>query len=364
MIKKYLKLAYILCFVVFFIQIAKTQTNLPTPSAEHQNSDEFLDDKKESINPSDIIMTHVLDAHEFEFIEINGHPIVIPLPVLLYSANRGWAFFSFAKFGHKGEKSFRYNGFLYGVTNGKIVPLLDDGTPDMNTQVFDFSFTRGVVQLILTTILLCIILIRVAKKYRSYGINKAPSGLQNFIEVIVTFVRDDIAKPNLGDKYHKYLPYLLSLFFFILINNIIGLIPGTANVSGNISFPIILGILSFILIMKSSNGHYWGHIFNPPVPFGIKLILVPVEIIGIFTKPFALILRLFANMLAGHIAIICFLILIFILGGLNIYAGYSFAPFSVLLAVFMYGLEIIVVFLQAYIFTVLTAVFVGQAIEH
>ena len=362
--KNFLRLTFSLCFILFIFQKTNAQNSLNSSIDVPHNSETLTNEEKEPINPNDIIMTHVLDGHEFEFIEINGHPIAIPLPVLLYSTNRGWAFFSYANFGHKGEKSYNDNGNYYGVKKGKIIPLLEDGTLDTSTTLYDFSFTRGVVQLIITTILLCIILIRVAKKYKTFGVNKAPSGLQNFIEIMVTFVRDDIAKPNLGDKYQKFLPYLLSLFFFILINNIIGLIPGTANVSGNISFPIILGILSFILIMKSSNRHYWGHILNPPVPFFIKFILVPVEIIGIFTKPFALILRLFANMLAGHIAIICFLILIFILGGLNVYAGYSFAPFSVLFAVFMYGLEIIVVFLQAYIFTVLTAVFVGQAIEH
>src|SRR5205809_7467728 len=127
--------------------------------------------------------------------------------------------------------------------------------------------------------------------------------MQNLLEPVVTFVRDEVAKPNLGDKWEKYLPYILTVFFFILINNILGLIPGTANVTGNIAFTLVLGVISFLVITFSGNKHYWGHIVNPPVPFGVKFIMVPVEILQIFTKPFALIIRLFANMLAGHIII-------------------------------------------------------------
>jgi F-type H+-transporting ATPase subunit a len=173
-----------------------------------------------------------------------------------------------------------------------------------------------------------------------------------------------VAVPNLGHKAMKYLPYLLTVFFFILINNIIGLIPGTANVTGNIAFTAVLGLISFIVILASSNKHYWLHIFNPPgVPLGVKFILVPVEFLSVFIKPFALIIRLFANMVAGHIIIICLISLIFIFAQLNQYAGWGASPLAIGFTIFIYFIEVLVAFLQAFIFTVLTAVFIGQAIE-
>jgi F-type H+-transporting ATPase subunit a len=207
-------------------------------------------------------------------------------------------------------------------------------------------------------------MLAVAKRYKKgEGVTSAPTGMQNAVETVINFIKDDVAKPNLGHKYKKYLPYLLTIFFFILINNIVGLIPGTANVTGNITFTMVLALLSFIVIMFSTNKHYWGHIFNPPVPMGVKPILVPVEILGVFTKPFAMMIRLFANMVAGHILIICLISLIFIFGALNKYIGIGFTPLSIGFTVFIYFIEILVAFLQAYIFTFLTAVFIGQAME-
>jgi F-type H+-transporting ATPase subunit a len=184
------------------------------------------------------------------------------------------------------------------------------------------------------------------------------------MEPVITFVRDEVSKPNLGKKSDKYLPFLLTVFFFILINNIVGLIPGSANVSGNIAFTAVLGIIAFVVILASTNKHYWGHIFNPPgVPFGVKLILVPVEFLSVFIKPFALIIRLFANMVAGHIIIICLISLIFIFGQLSVYAGWGASPLAVGFTIFIYFIEVLVAFLQAFIFTMLTAVFIGQAFE-
>ena len=240
----------------------------------------------------------------------------------------------------------------------------ENGTPAEDVKVYDFSLTRNVVQMFLALAVLVWILLSVAKRYRSgQGVHTAPKGMQNLMEILIAFVRDEIARPNLGHKYQKYMPYMLTVFFFILINNLFGLIPGAANVTGNIAFTLVLGLISFIVILFSSNGHYWAHIFNPPVPGGVKPIMIPVEFLGIFTKPVALIVRLFANMIAGHIIIICLISLIFIFGNLSSGVGWGFSPVSIAFTVFIYFIEILVAFLQAYIFANLTAVFIGQAFE-
>ncbi len=341
--------------------------------------------KKEGFNATEVIFGHILDAHEFHFLDIykNGekHPVTIPLPVLLYSPQRGFTSFMSSKFehGHKAHKGYllltehhlaemEKEGIdvkKEGLNPGKIIPVTEEGHWDRTVKVYDVSLTRNVVQMILALTILVWIMLVIAKRYRKgEGVNTAPKGVQNLIEPIITFVRDEVAKPNLGKKYEKYLPYILTVFFFILINNIFGLIPGTANVTGNIAFTVVLGLISFVVILFSSNKHYWGHIINPPgMPWGVKMILIPVEILSVFIKPFALIIRLFANMVAGHIIIICLISLIFIFAGLNVYAGWGTSIFSIAFTIFIYFIEILVAFIQAFIFSMLTAVFVGQAFE-
>lgn len=328
------------------------------------------------INPSKIILEHVSDAHEFHFFTFGKHPVSIPLPVILYSPAKGWSVFMSSNFKH-GEEV--YNGYRllneeYVEENkldekvykpGKIFAADASGNPDASVKVYDLSLGRNAVQVIISVILLIWIMNSVAGKYaRGQGVRTAPSGFQNAVEPVIAFVRDEVGKSNLGDKYEKYMPLLLSLFFFILINSLIGLLPGTANVTGNIAFTAVLGIISFIVILFSTNGHYWGHIANPPVPLGVKPIMIPVEIMGIFTKPFALIIRLFANMISGHIIILSFICLIFIFGAMNTALGWGTSPFFVALAVFIYLIEILVAFIQAFIFANLTAVFIAQAFEN
>jgi F-type H+-transporting ATPase subunit a len=337
--------------------------------------------KPKLFDANEVIFGHIMDAHEFHFLSYESggtkKHVTIPLPVILYSPQRGFTTFMSSKFHHGHDQ---YKGYklvtahnrveLFGPGDSKahfdgtIVPVGEDGKYDPSVKVYDFSLTRNVVQMILALTVLVWIMIAVARRYKTgQGVTSAPRGMQNTIETVVNFVKDEVAKPALGHKYPKYLPLLLTMFFFILINNIFGLIPGTANVTGNIAFTLVLSLISFVVILFSSNGHYWKHIFWPPVPHGIKPILIPVEILGVFTKPFALMIRLFANMLAGHILIICLISLIFILAGLNKYAGIGFAPFSIAFTVFIYFIEILVAFLQAFIFTMLSAVFIGQAFE-
>jgi F-type H+-transporting ATPase subunit a len=336
----------------------------------------------EKLDPSKIIIEHVSDAHEFHFFTLGETPVSIPLPVIVYQAGKGWSTFMSSNF-HHGKES--YNGYLLleeefikehsldqkkdakgnPLFKGGFIYATDaQGLPDANAKVYDFSITRNVAQTLISVILLIWIMTGIAKLYRQgKGVTSAPSGFQNAVEPVITFVRDDVAKPSLGHDYERFMPFLLTVFFFILINNLIGLIPGTANVTGNIAFTAVLGLLSFFLIMFNTNKHYWSHIFNPPVPGGVKPIMVPVEILGIFTKPFALIIRLFANMIAGHIIILSFICLIFIFGAMNAALGWGTSPFFILLAVFIYLIEVLVAFIQAYIFANLTAVFVGMAME-
>lgn len=369
------------------LAFAQDHTGTPhgeaTPDTQVEGEDPSKEGKKFDAN--EVIFGHVLDAHSFHFFDLNGKPYGLSLPVILYDKdNGGIKTFSSARFEHGHEVAEgRYQlvtdhwrhemvakGYLTeeqakGYRNENIVAV-EEGTrrPIEGAKVYDFSLTRNVVQMTLALILLCWIMLGVAKRYKNgEGVTTAPKGMQNAIEPVITFVRDEVAKPNLGHHYKKYLPLLLTVFFFILINNLFGLIPGSANVTGNIAFTAVLGIISALVINFSGNKHYWGHIFNPPVPFGIKFIMVPVEILSIITKPFALIIRLFANMLAGHIIIICLISLIFIFGSLAKGAGWGFMPVSIAFSVFIFVIEVLVAFIQAFIFTNLTAVFLGQATE-
>lgn len=363
--------------------------NTEQEDREHHASDEKGGDghgKKKAFDANEVIFGHVMDAHEFHFFSWEGsdgkqHHATLPLPILLYEPGRGFSMFSSSNF-HHGEEA--YNGYRIitahykeqlkeeGVSDTEIRLLSDEqivavdnnGHILPNVKVYDFSLTRNVVQMFIALIVLVWLMTSIAKKYRTgQGVTTAPRGWQNAIEPVIQFVRDEVAKPNIGHRYRSYMPLLLTIFFFILINNVFGLIPGSANVTGNIAFTAVLGLVSFLVITFSGNKHYWGHIFNPPVPFGIKFIMIPVEILSIFTKPFALIIRLFANMLAGHIIIICLISLIFIFGNMSSGAGIGFSPISIAFAVFIYVIEVLVAFIQAFIFTNLTAVFIGQATE-
>ena len=217
----------------------------------------------------------------------------------------------------------------------------------------------------ISLLILWFLMTGVAKKYKKNGSHKAPTGFQNALEPVIGFIQDTVAKPYLGKNAPKYMPLLLSLFFFIWVNNLLGLIPGGANLTGNIAVTLVLALVFFVVMIANSNKYFWAHIFNPPgVPFGVKLILVPIEIISnLLIKPAALAIRLFANIFAGHTIILSIILLIFIFAGLNKVAGIAFIPVSVGFTIFMFFLELLVGAIQAFIFTNLTAVFISQAIE-
>ena len=326
---------------------------------------------KESFNAGDMIIDHIVDAHEWHIMEVGGTVISMPLPVILIDRGRLTAFMS-SKF-HHGESSYKgYKIESEGKNKGKIVRV-KEGTMEADPAAklpLDFSITKTVFALFISMILLVAIFLSTARAYRKNR-GAAPKGLQSLLEPLILFVRDDIAKAAIGEKrYEKYMPYLLTLFFFIFLNNLIGLIPifpFGANVTGNLAVTGIMAIFTFMITSFSGNRSYWTHIFNAPgVPWWLKfpIPLMPVvEILSLFTKPFVLMVRLFANISAGHIIVLGFMSLIFIFGNMKGYLGLSVAPVSVAFGIFMGFLELLVAFIQAYVFTLLSALYFGMATE-
>jgi len=267
---------------------------------------------------------------------------------------------------HHGESSHR--GFVIApeghAQKGKILEAASGVRPAL-----DLSITKNVFAIFISVAALLWVFLSVAKAYKRRG-GMAPSGLQSWMEPVILFIRDDIARPAIGHKYNAYMPYLLTLFFFILVNNLMGLIPFFpfgANVTGNIAVTMVLALFTFAITTFSSTKAYWAHIINMPgVPWWLKfpLPLMPlVEILGVFIKPFVLMIRLFANITAGHIIILGFFSLIFLFGEMNTAMAYGVSVLSVLFNIFMSFLELLVAFIQAYVFTLLSALYFGMAVE-
>ncbi|NLL29025.1 MAG: F0F1 ATP synthase subunit A [Bacteroidales bacterium] len=317
-------------------------------------------DTTQELDITTVIFDHILDSHEWHIMTLNEGKenekhIVVPLPVILYDDGKIVTFMSSA-FHHGG-----HNGYQIGTGEyeGKIVRVDNEG--NVISVPLDFSITKNVFALFFSALLLLLIFIPMARKY-SKNSNKAPSGMQAFLEPVVQFVIDDVIRPNVGEKrYFKYTPYLLTLFFFIFINNIIGLIPFFpfgANLTGNIAVTLVLAVFTLLIVNFSGSKTYWKHIFfSPGVPVWLLPIMIPVELIGILSKPFALMVRLFANITAGHIIVLSLVSLIFIFKSIGI------APVSIVFVLFMDLLELLVAVLQAYIFTLLTSLFIGMAVQ-
>jgi F-type H+-transporting ATPase subunit a len=340
--------------------VAASGFNTPEEKKEKEKGE-----SSEAFDASTFIMEHLADAHEWHlFTRKNGESVAIYLPVILYSKEKGFDLFSSRKLRHGNI----YNGYKLeeeGDMKGMIVSVSDDGTVNEANIPLDLSITKTVFGLFGAAAIGLLLFLSLAKSYKKTGISH-PKGIQSFLEPIILFVRDDIAVSNLGEhKYEKYMPFLLTVFFFVLINNIMGLVPFPppfgANVTGNIAVTFVLATFSFIITQFSGNKNYWRHVFaTPGVPFWLLPIMIPVEIISIISKPFALMIRLFANILAGHIIVLSLVCLIFIFKSL------SLAPVSILFVIFMDCLELLVAFLQAYVFTLLSALFISLAVveEH
>jgi len=317
-------------------------------------------------NPGEFIMGHIGDAYSWHIFSVGERHVSIPLPVIVYSHSSGIHMFMSSKFEH-GHAT--YEGFQIapdGKYKGKIVEM----SQGEMVRPIDISITKNVMGVLISLALLLWIFISTAKSYvRRKG--QAPKGIQSWVEPIILFVRDEIAKPAIGDKkYQKFMPFLLTLFFFIWLNNLMGLIPffpGGANVTGNITITMALALFTFFITTVNGNKNYWKHIFNAPgVPWWLKIpvpLMPLVELFGVFTKPFVLMVRLFANITAGHMIALAFFSLIFIFGGISEVAGYSISIVSILFTVFMSMLELLVALIQAYVFTLLSALYFGMAIE-
>jgi len=350
-----LKTRIVIGFFFFLLLVGTTGTAVGQ-EVEQKGSD------KEKFDASSFILDHIADSHEWHILtKTNGESVAIYLPVIVFNKQHGLNVFSSKKLAHGQE----YKGFKIeeeGDLKGKIVEVDANGHINENNLPLDFSMTKTVIGMLSAAIIGLLIFLSLARSYKKTGISH-PKGIQSFLEPVILFIRDDIAIPNIGlHKYERYMPYLLTAFFFILINNLMGLIPFPppfgANVTGNIAITFLLATCTFLITQFSGNKSYWKHVFaTPGVPFWLLPIMIPVEIIGLFSKPFALMIRLFANMLAGHIVILSLICLIFIFDSLAV------APVSIFFVLFMDFMELLVAFLQAYIFTLLSSLFISLAVQ-
>jgi F-type H+-transporting ATPase subunit a len=325
-------------------------------------------------NAGEMIMHHISDAHEVHIIG----DIAIYLPVILYT-NQGIEVFSSSHFYHNPQVqavnadtiSFYEHG-AYIMHHEKIYYRGSDaaiegfeGEHITNAAPLDFSITKTVFGMLIVLTLMVIIFISVARKYKSNP-DKAPSGLQNALEPFILFIRDEVARPSIGKHSDRFVPFLLTVFFFIWISNMLGLVPflGGFNITGTIAVTAVLALFVLVLTTINGNGHYWSHIFWPPgVPLPIKFILIPIEAAQIIIKPFVLMVRLTANITAGHIIILAFVSLALLFGETSAGAGYGVGAGAVAFMVFMFFLELLVAFLQAYVFTLLAALYFGDATQ-
>lgn len=327
------------CFSRFFFFLLLVLGGVSTAFGQGQHAEE----SGEKLNVSELIIHHVLDDHSWHFAD----GFVLPLPIIVYSAEKGLDIFSSANFYDEQHNVVPYKG--YRLDHNRIY-LADSGE-----KVLDLSITKNVAMLFINAALMLFVFVSVAKAYkRNRG--KAPRGIQSFFEPIIVFVRDEIAKPNIGHGYEKFFPYLLTLFFFILFGNLLGLLPGAGNLTGNIAVTMVLAIFTFIITNVNGNRTYWSHIFwTPGLPLIMRIIILPVEIIGIFTKPISLMVRLFVAITAGHIVLLSLIALTFV------FASYWVGLGSTLIVLFISLIEILVAAIQAYVFTLFSALYIGMA---
>jgi len=329
-----------------------------TATEAHVEGHEAAHGEEGKFDAKKVLLEHVMDSHSWH---LWGHTS-LPLPVLVYS-DKGFESFMSDKLmdEHHHPVTFQAN-YPYKLVEDKLKVVNEDGSvnEELTAKVYDLSITKNVLAMFFGMALMFLLFMSVASAYKRRP-GQAPKGLQSFMEPLILFVRDEIAAPNIGPRYKRYMPFLLTLFFFIWINNLLGLIPiipGGANLTGNIAFTLTLAVITFLVVTFSGNGNYWKHIFwMPDVPVPIKIFLAPIELLGIFIKPVSLMIRLFANITAGHILVLGLISLIFI------FQSVGASAVSVPFAVFISVVELLVAFLQAFIFTLLASLYIGAAVE-
>lgn len=336
--------------------VAEAGKEVPATEVHAEDADHSASGGEEKFEPTKVIVEHIADSHMWHL----WGDTSIPLPVIVYTANGGLDLFSSAHF-HHGKEDYKGPVNTYRLVEDKVKVVAADGKVDeaASASLIDISITKNVAAMFVSVVVILLVFISAAGAYKKRK-GKGPRGIQSIVEPFIIFVRDDIARPNIGHKYAKFMPYLLTIFFFIWINNMLGLIPifpGGANVTGNIALTLVLSVATLIIVNLNGNKHYWKHIFFPDVPFWLWPLMVVVEVVGVISKPFALMIRLFANITAGHIIVLSLISLIFI------FKTMAIAPVSIAFVLFMDVLELLVAFLQAFIFTLLTALFIGMAVD-
>lgn len=358
--------------------MAQHDSHDATDAHGHESLHEL--EQEAGFDPSPFIIHHVADAYDIHLWGEGEGAVHIPLPVILYSEEHGLDVFMSSAFHGHGDVKHTEDG-KYEMAHGHIALAGAHGHHDHEAHgeahdhnhdhshehsavFYDFSITKSVFGMLFIMTLLLIMFGRAAASYRKNP-GQAPKGLTNVLEPLVMFVRDDIAVPSLGEhKAEKFLPFLLTVFFFILFANLLGLIPfiGGFNITGTVGITAVMATFVFLITTLNGNKHYWGHLFWPPgVPVFVMPIIIPIEIIGMFLKPIVLMIRLTANITAGHIIILSFVSLILIFGQSSAVAGYGVGVFSTAFMIFMYCIELLVAFLQAFIFTLLAAIYFGEA---
>lgn len=320
------------------------------------------------VDVQEIVFGHIRDSYEWHMFTLGDIHATIPLPVIVHSSATGWHAFSSAKL----EGGHEYEGFYIAKQGSYAGKVVEKDAQGNEVRPLDISITKTVLSLMINTVLLMCIMLGVARWYKNRKpSSEAPKGFVGFMEMFVMMIHDDVIVSCVGKDYKKFAPYLLTAFFFIFINNLMGLVPvfpGGGNVTGNIAVTLFLAIMTFLAVNIFGTKEYWKEIFWPEVPTWLKVpvpFMPVIELFGIFTKPFALTVRLFANMMAGHAIILSLVAIIFITASLGAVLNTSMTIISVLFSVFMSCLEVLVAFIQAYVFTMLSAVFIGLArVEH
>lgn len=343
----------ILSLIAIFVFLSGTAVfaNEPVPA-----------EKSKEINVKELILEHLADSYTWHLTKIGETDIAIPLPVIVYSQTSGWHVFLSSAF-YEGAEHEGLSIAAEGKYKGKIVEKDAQGN---EVRPFDISITKVVFSLLFNSLLLIIIIMSVARSYKKDTF-ESKKGFVGFMEMFIMNINDDVIKPCIGKDYRRFAPYLLTVFFFVFINNLMGLIPifpGGANVTGNIAITFVLALCTFVIVNIFGTKEYFKEIFWPDVPLWLKVpipLMPAIELVGVFTKPFALMIRLFANILAGHSIVLGLTCLVFVTVSLGQAMNTSMTVVSVIFTVFINLVELLVAYIQAYVFTMLSAVFIGLA---